>query len=173
MMARDRTEPRSEYKGRPTTCSDAECPCRPCWNAHDCGYRLRSYDGVPSSGGYVVHMECATRHNNGCPTPKPEPQHVYSSPRARVCKRCGQGRPTQARRAELHDELRSLIWRHTRAARERFDALQVPENFDSAADLPILMLVATVQRDLCLELLGGREPKRESDMPVDVGTGQT
>lgn len=34
---RDKMLPKSDYKGRPTEASDELCPCRPCFNAHDCG----------------------------------------------------------------------------------------------------------------------------------------
>jgi hypothetical protein len=79
-LYRDRSLPASEYKGRPTQCCDSLCPCRPCWNAHDCGYR--------NYGGWVTRMECATRYNNGCPSPKPEPSHQANKAGTR-CIRCG------------------------------------------------------------------------------------
>jgi len=126
VQARDRTVPESEYKGRPTNCADEECPCRPCWNAHDCGRYTGTYtgdDGIRRSR-WEVRMECATRHNSGCPLPKPEPQHVYASDRARVCKRCGCNRPTLAKRAKRYDELRSLIGRHLRIACHRLADLR-------------------------------------------------
>lgn len=80
MRVRDKTLKQSEYKGRWTDASDRECPCRPCYNAHDCGYS--------TYGGHVVRMMCASRENGGCGT-KPEPQHIYSGSRGYVCKRCG------------------------------------------------------------------------------------
>ena len=86
MNVRDMTMPKSEYKGRETQASNTLCPCRPCYNAHDCG-RFNSY-----TGQHEVRMECAFRYNNGCPRPMPEPVHVYTSARGRVCKRCGQRR---------------------------------------------------------------------------------
>lgn len=89
MKARNKLLSRDEYKGRETDCCDSVCPCRPCWHAHDCGYR--------SYSGWVVKMECATRYNGGCPYPLPEPQHVYEKAdksekvrRYRRCQRCGQ-----------------------------------------------------------------------------------
>lgn len=81
MLVRDRTLPKTEYKGRPTQAADEMCPCRPCYNAHDCGW-------TDYRGHRVVHMECATRYNHGCPSPMPEPEHIFS-PRGRMCKRCG------------------------------------------------------------------------------------
>ena len=101
MIVRDRTKPRSEYKGRPTEASDDCCPCRSCYNAHDCGYEQRVYNnqGCWVSNKHVTKMECATRYNRGCPQPKPEPVHVYSSDRARKCKRCGQYRNIEKERS--------------------------------------------------------------------------
>jgi hypothetical protein len=82
MRVRDRLLPKNTYKGRLTEASDAACPCRPCYNAHDCGY-------IHSTGRWVRRMYCATNWNNGCPSPKPAPEHVMISRRARTCKRCG------------------------------------------------------------------------------------
>ena len=103
MMVRDRSEPKGDYKGRPTACCEEVCPCRPCWNAHDCGYSQRVYskEGLWTSNKWIIRMECATRHNNGCPRPKREPQHLYVSDRGKVCKRCGHRRTLgKARAAE-------------------------------------------------------------------------
>ena len=95
MKVRDRMHKLSEYKGRLTDACDALCPCRPCFNAHDCGTPKRVYDdkGRWVSNKYVPDMQCATRHNNGCSQPKLEPEHIYTSNRARTCKRCGAQRP--------------------------------------------------------------------------------
>ena len=82
MLVRDKTKRLVEYKGRRTDASDKLCPCRSCYNPHDCGYRL-------GSGKRLILMECVTRHNSGCPIPKPEPKHIYKSERAYVCQRCG------------------------------------------------------------------------------------
>lgn len=85
MKVRDRTMLRTEYKGRETDACERECPCRPCYCPHDWGR--------PGWDGKVVsRMVCNTRENNGCPSPQPEPQHVYVSDRAVVCKRCGHRR---------------------------------------------------------------------------------
>ena len=86
MLVRDLTLKASEYKGRPTHALGGECPCRPCFNAHDCG-RFNSY-----TGKHETRMECATRYSNGCPYPIPEPQHVYRSERARLPPLWGEGR---------------------------------------------------------------------------------
>ncbi len=81
MLVRDQTKPRTEYKGRPTQAMDANCPCRSCWNPHDCGY-------INSQGKWYVHMECATRWNGGCPRPTPQAEHIIPV-RCHRCRRCG------------------------------------------------------------------------------------
>ena len=81
MKVRDLTLKKSEYKGRETDACDAVCPCRPCYNAHDCGY-------TNSQGKQVINMECATRWNCGCPDPMPKPEHITVG-EGRKCKRCG------------------------------------------------------------------------------------
>lgn len=90
MEVRDRLLKKSEYKGRMTEASGEDCPCRPCYNAHDCGY-THSYHG------WVVRMACSTRDNHGCPSPKREPEHRYSSDRARKCLRCGAWRKLEGK----------------------------------------------------------------------------
>jgi hypothetical protein len=95
MKVRDKTLPKTDYKGRVTDASDEQCPCRPCYNAHDCGKPKPIYkNGVHISNDYVAgrDMQCATRYNRGCPNPKREPEHVYTSERGKVCKRCGRRR---------------------------------------------------------------------------------
>ncbi len=84
MIVRDRTQPKTKYKGRPTDARDELCPCRPCYNAHDCGRRN-------TVGQWRPDMQCATRYNGGCPDNlrKTEPSHVYRGPRGKVCLRCG------------------------------------------------------------------------------------
>ena len=88
MRVRDKTVPVSEYKGQWTDTSDAECPCRPCYNPHDCGYYR---NGPNNTRVWVKNVVCATRYNSGCPSPKPEPRHIYQSKRGRekYCVRCG------------------------------------------------------------------------------------
>ena len=81
MKVRDLTMKVTEYKGRLTEAYDRECPCRPCYNAHDCG-RM-------GWGGGWRDMQCATRYNFGCPHPMPDPQHIRPTPRTRKCQRCG------------------------------------------------------------------------------------
>jgi hypothetical protein len=88
ILVRDKTLKPTEYKGRPTLAVYKDCPCRPCYNAHDCG-RLNS------QGKWVPLMHCVTNWNRGCPDPDIEPEHIYV-PRGRVCKRCGIKKPTQA-----------------------------------------------------------------------------
>jgi len=83
MIVRDLTLPKSEYKGHPTHAVSVECPCRPCFNAHDCTPPDRRY-------GKQIHSDvfhCATNWNKGCPEPKPEPEHLLN--RQGHCKRCG------------------------------------------------------------------------------------
>ncbi len=81
MKVRDRTLKKTEYKGRETDAFDERCPCRPCWHPHNVERDSRRYYSDPD-------MQCVTRYNGGCPTPQPEPQHIYT-PRGRVCRRCG------------------------------------------------------------------------------------
>ena len=85
MLVRDKTKKLKEYKGRETAACERICPCQPCYNPHDCGFRL-------GSGKWVINMVCVTRHNNGCPLPHPEPTHIYKSERAYICQRCGHRR---------------------------------------------------------------------------------
>lgn len=81
MKVRDHTKSVKEYKGKWTWAVDELCPCRPCFNAHDCGHSDSHY-------GWIERFACAVNHNSGCPQPKPEPQHVLSG-RQRICRRCG------------------------------------------------------------------------------------
>lgn len=87
VQVRDRLE--DGYKGRPTFAVDRLCPCRPCFNAHDCGHS-NSYSG------WVTKMHCATNYNRGCPQPIPEPYHIVKlknprvRPEKRRCVRCGE-----------------------------------------------------------------------------------
>jgi len=91
MKVRDKTHEVSEYKGRWTDASHPECPCRRCYNAHDCGWRR-------SDGVWVTSMECATRYNNGCPE-HPNAIHLFRNTKRLSkrksgdifrCIRCGQ-----------------------------------------------------------------------------------
>lgn len=87
MKVRDRTKSITDYDGRPTGACGAECPCRSCYHPHDCGY-THSYHG------WITDMKCLTRYKDGCPyddgEKKYKPEHIYSSVRGRVCKRCGE-----------------------------------------------------------------------------------
>ena len=87
LLVRDKTKLKTEYKGRPTLATNVTCPCRPCYNAHDCGY-------FNSQGNWVVRMHCAHNWNVGCPIPLPAAEHIYAE-RGRTCKRCGARRPTK------------------------------------------------------------------------------
>ncbi|MBT9168374.1 MAG: hypothetical protein DDT19_01719 [Syntrophomonadaceae bacterium] len=86
MRVRDRLV--NGYKGQEVNCPDRVCPCRPCYNPHNCGYRL----GVR----YVDNFVCLTNHDRGCPDNKPEPVHILrvrdcrlKVGATRVCMRCG------------------------------------------------------------------------------------
>lgn len=80
------------YKGRPTYAVDKSCPCRPCFNAHDCGY-------INSQGKWISNMHCATNYNSGCPfefSNYLRPTHIIISDakyrkanQTRKCRRCG------------------------------------------------------------------------------------
>lgn len=90
MQVRDRTKSVKEYKGRLTDAAYENCPCRPCWNAHDCGY-------YSSGGKRITDMQCATRHISGCPDPKPSLIHIIRIKTNRLkmgreikCHRCGE-----------------------------------------------------------------------------------
>ncbi len=103
MQTRDKTLTINDYKGRPTDCYDRQCPCRPCWNAHDCGYSTNNPD---PRRRWVTRMECATRHNNGCPRDEggnpPKPRHLVRPYNRRTCCCCGKRLgPDDEVRAEL------------------------------------------------------------------------
>lgn len=66
---RDRLKHRNEYKGRPTLAVDEYCPCRVCYNPHDCGHRS-------SDGEWIQSMHCAKNFNDGCPSTFPVPTHI-------------------------------------------------------------------------------------------------
>lgn len=84
MIVRDLTLKKTEYKGHPCYASGAFCPCRPCYDAHDCNPPDPRY----SKKVYSDTFSCAVNHNNGCPQPLPEPTHILN--RLGRCKRCGQ-----------------------------------------------------------------------------------
>jgi len=89
MTVRDRSLKKSDYKGRPFDATDYCCPCRSCLNNHDCGRNQKVYkDGLWVENEWVPRMECATRYNQGCPRPLPEPVHDFGKAR-RYCRRCG------------------------------------------------------------------------------------
>ena len=96
MQVRDRTLPKSDYKGRMTDASEKHCPCMPCYNAHNCGKPRPVYkNGIHTTNDYSIKpgdMQCATRHNKGCPVEKSEPKHIYSSDKGKKCLRCGEYR---------------------------------------------------------------------------------
>lgn len=92
MKVRNRLLNEREYKGRLTRTADKMCPCMPCWNPHDCGYRA-------GNGKWITVMRCLTNHNSGCPHDinkgLPRPIHIIRAKagrkgQTRICLRCGQ-----------------------------------------------------------------------------------
>lgn len=83
MIVRDLTLSKSDYKGHPCHVSEMNCPCRPCYNCHDC----TPPDWSRSEKVYSDTFYCAVRWNKGCPDPKPEPVHTLN--RLKRCIRCG------------------------------------------------------------------------------------
>ena len=68
------------------------CPCRICYNPHDCGYRA-------GNGKWITVMRCVTNYKSGCPFDAnkelPRPIHIIRAKaggrgKARICLRCGQ-----------------------------------------------------------------------------------
>lgn len=91
MLVRDHTKKKSEYKGRECVVSDKFCPCRPCYNCHDCGCRL-------SSGKWMERMMCATNMTGGCPYVDdhlPVPLHIFKNTR-------------RFQKRKVHDKFRCL-----------------------------------------------------------------
>ena len=92
MKVRDKTLSIRDYKGRWTEASGGSCPCRSCYNAHDCG----SY----GHSGWITRMECAIRWNSGCPDDDNEvyqPKHLLRTLRSMICIRCGSPVPKEWR----------------------------------------------------------------------------
>lgn len=83
IVVRDKSLPKSDYKGRSCYAVDAVCPCRPCYNCHDCTPPNRTY----SRRLYSDVFHCASNYNSGCPQPKPVPVHNLN--RLGRCRRCG------------------------------------------------------------------------------------
>jgi hypothetical protein len=92
MKVSDRLLDIREYKGRLTEVADKICPCRSCYNPHDCGYRA-------GSGKWITVMRCVTNYKSGCPhdTNKklPRPIHIIRAKaggkgQTRICLKCGQ-----------------------------------------------------------------------------------
>ena len=84
MIVRDLTNPKSDYKGRPCYAVGAFCPCRPCYNPHDCTPPNPAY----SKKVYSETFHCACNWNTGCPQPKLKPAHDLN--RQGRCRRCGE-----------------------------------------------------------------------------------
>jgi len=92
MKVRNRLLNKREYKGRLTGAADKMCPCRICWNPHDCGYRA-------GNGRWITVMRCVTNYKSGCPfginKELPRPIHIIRAKaggkgQTRICLRCGQ-----------------------------------------------------------------------------------
>jgi len=83
IVVRDLTQKKTDYKGKPCYAVDKECPCRSCYNCHDCTPPNREH----SKKIYSDVFYCATNWNNGCPSPKPEPVHDFN--KQKRCRRCG------------------------------------------------------------------------------------
>lgn len=80
MRVRDLTKKLTEYKGQFVDGAlDQACPCRPCYHPHDFSY-------VRTDGVKVKRFLCLTNYAKGCPTPLPEPNHIFKKGR---CSRCG------------------------------------------------------------------------------------
>jgi hypothetical protein len=79
MQVRNKLFPITKWNGRWTDASDAECPCRSCYQPHDFGYSTRTE--------YKIRMLCLSRERGECPDVKPDPEHVYTK-HGKVCKRC-------------------------------------------------------------------------------------
>jgi hypothetical protein len=88
-MVRDRALKKSDYKGHEVPGVDKNCPCRPCYNPHDCGY-------LDSQAHWISRFHCATNWDRGCPPALPEPKHEVPDGH-RVCIHCGWHKPTKKR----------------------------------------------------------------------------
>jgi hypothetical protein len=84
MKVRDKSLPKTDYKGLETEAIDPSCPCRPCWHPHDCGY-------MDNQAKWHPRMYCATNWNSGCPVERPT-THLFPQGK-RKCVRCGAGKP--------------------------------------------------------------------------------
>jgi len=69
-MVRNRLYLKKDYKGQEIEAPDEACPCRPCWHL----YHFPWWD---SSGKMYSNFDCVTKHNSGCPSPKPKPLHIF------------------------------------------------------------------------------------------------
>ena len=81
MKIRDLMKKKSEYKGKEIEAGLAgiKCPCMPCFNVHDCGYRN-------SAGKWVEQFDCATRFTYGCPDRLPDALHIIKWMPIEKCK---------------------------------------------------------------------------------------
>jgi hypothetical protein len=110
MEARNRELDKGDYKGRMTQCIAADCPCKPCWNPHDCGgYGTRN--GVYQ---HIPYMACLTNWVSGCPeADERKPEHKIVRGR---CVRCGWRKPprrddrpfVRARNRSFHHNLQEM-----------------------------------------------------------------
>ena len=88
MNVRDKSLPKTDYKGHEGWALDQFCPCRPCWNMHDCGH-------LNSQGKWQSFWHCATNWNSGCPDDN-EPVHLFPEGK-RKCVRCGAPKPKRTK----------------------------------------------------------------------------
>jgi len=92
VKVRDWLLDKREYKGRLAEAADKMCPCRACWNPHDCGYRA-------GNGKWITVMRCVTNYKSGCPfditKELSRPIHIIrvkagGRGQTRICLRCRQ-----------------------------------------------------------------------------------
>lgn len=90
MLVRDKTYLKSHFKGKQIECPHKICPCLPCYNCHDCGYRM--------NGEWFPRFECAHKFAKGCPDELRQLTHVIRQDNVlkrtmktqRTCLRCGE-----------------------------------------------------------------------------------
>ncbi len=87
MLVRNKLYKVTEWEGRWTDASDAQCPCYNCYHPHDFGHSTQTT-------GHKIEMRCLTREQGWCPTMKPMARHVYTK-HGKVCKRCGHHKQTE------------------------------------------------------------------------------
>ena len=84
IIVKDKTEERGSYKAHPCFAVHIDCPCRPCFNCHDCTPPNREH----TNEVYSKVFHCATNWNKGCPEPEQKAEHIFK-PHSAYCSRCG------------------------------------------------------------------------------------